>query len=224
MCSSDLTVTIHDDNGGSDTKTFMVTVANVAPTLGVTPSTTSSNEGQPVSFDALFSDPGFDNPLNPSGEMEESFTVDVDWGDGRDAVVGMAVSDAGGGPSTPSSGTFAGSHTYADDGTYTVTVTIHDDNGGSDTKTFMVTVDNVAPTLGVTPSTTTIDEGQSVSFDALFSDHAFDNPLNPVGELAESFTFDVDWGDGRDAILDLSVVDSNGSPGVPSTGMFSGSQ
>ena len=34
---------------------------------------------------------------------------------------------------TPSTGSFGGTHIYADDGTYTVTVMIHDDDGGIDT-------------------------------------------------------------------------------------------
>jgi len=40
----------------------------------------------------------------------------VDWGDGRDALSGVSIADINGGPGTPSSGTIAGSHTYADDG------------------------------------------------------------------------------------------------------------
>ena len=79
----------------------------------------------------MFSDPGFDNPSNPGTEKEESFTYDVDWGDGRDPITGMSVADTNGMPGVPSAGMFSGSHTYADDGVYTVTVTIHDDDNGS---------------------------------------------------------------------------------------------
>ena len=49
----------------------------------------------------------------------------------------------------PTTATFPGaSHTYADNGTYTVSVTVKDDDMASFvTRTFEIKVDNVAPTL-----------------------------------------------------------------------------
>jgi PKD repeat protein len=232
-----VTVAVTDDDGGSDTKTFQVTVTNADPTLTLPNGNQIVSEGQSLSFANLasFTDPGFDNPLNPTtpstgDPLAESFTFDIDWGDGRDAVIGMSVADINGSPGVPSSGTIPGAHTYADDGVYTVTVTVHDDNGGSDTQTFTVTVNNVNPTLVLTHGNQTIFEGQAVSFTdlATFTDPGFDNPLNPTvpgtgNPLAESFTYDIDWGDGRDAIVGMNVADINGSPGVPSSGTIPGS-
>ena len=81
--------------------------------------------------------------------MAESFTFDVDWGDGRQTVSGSTtfITDVNGSPGVLSTGSFGGSHIYADDGTYTITVTIHDDDGGSHSQTFQVIVANVMPTI-----------------------------------------------------------------------------
>src|SRR5262249_35202775 len=107
-----VTVTIHDDNGGSDTKTFTGIVDKVNRTLTLTPTPpTTINEGGSVAFNASFTDPGFDNPNNPTtpstgDPLNESFTYDVNWGDGRDTITGMPVSDTNGGPGVNSTGSF----------------------------------------------------------------------------------------------------------------------
>ena len=58
----------------------------------------------------------------------------------------------------PTAGSFDGSHIYADNGDYTVTVTLIDDDGGVTVQPFEVTVNNVAPTLTVPPNQT-VNEG-----------------------------------------------------------------
>lgn len=42
-------------------------------------------------------------------------------------------------------------HTFADDGTYSVTVTVRDDDGEEDRGTFQVVVSNVAPRATIEP-------------------------------------------------------------------------
>jgi hypothetical protein len=131
-----VTVTVTDDDGESDSGMFKVAVANVTPTLAVTPSSTSINVGQSLSFNAAFSDPGFDNPLNTQdpangGELDESFRYYLSWGDGLDTIATQDVADINGGPGVLSTGMFSGSHTYNDDGAYTVTVRLADDDMGA---------------------------------------------------------------------------------------------
>jgi PKD repeat protein len=203
--------------------TFTIRVDNVAPTLtSVTPSVTTINESESTSFTALFSDPGFDNPLNPNPAMppaivdplHESFTYDIDWGDGRLEEIAVAVADLNGSAGVPSTGTFGGTHVYADDGTYTVTVRIHDDNGGAHIRTFDVVVLNVNPSF-VPPSGGGSFEGDDVTSEGIttirvaFEDPGFDNTanINPAepptvtDTLHESFTHIISWGDGTvDAI------------------------
>jgi PKD repeat protein len=51
-------------------------------------------------------------------------------------------------PDQSSTGTLgSAAHTYADNGNYTVSVTVTDKDGGKDTKSFMVAVANVKPTI-----------------------------------------------------------------------------
>ena len=64
-------------------------------------------------------DQGFDNLLNPNGPvlpniadpLHESFTYDVDWGDGVGAIMGASIADINGGPGVLSSGVIGGTHT-----------------------------------------------------------------------------------------------------------------
>jgi PKD repeat protein len=237
-----VTITVHDDNGGVGTSTFTVSVANRNPVVATPNGDQNILEGQTINFSnlATFTDAGFDNPLNPTpanppsitDPLNETFTYDIDWGDGRDAIVGASIADINGGPGVPSSGTIGGSHTYADDGVYQVTITVHDDNGGVGTSTFLVTVGNQNPIVVAPNGDQSILEGGTINFGnlATFTDAGFDNPNNTspfmppaVGDpLAESFTYDIDWGDGRDAVVGASIADLNGSPGVPSSGTISG--
>src|SRR5262249_28807819 len=156
-------------------KTFTVKVNNVVPMVTVG-SNLTTDEGLLVNLPSLatFTDPGFDNPNNPTtpatgDPLTESFRYFLDWGDGRNQIGTAPTADTNGAPGTPSSGTISGSHTYADDGTYTVTVRVADDNmtgnftsgvNGVDyvEKTFTIKVNNVVPTVSV-GGPLTVDEG-----------------------------------------------------------------
>ncbi|MGI9457569.1 MAG: hypothetical protein ACR2NU_13475, partial [Aeoliella sp.] len=83
----------------------------------------------------------------------ESYDFSIDWGDGSLLETGTATIDTPGvNIGDTVLGSFDGSHTYADDGLYTVTVSVISDTGSgpaetTDTQLFTVTVDNVAPVL-----------------------------------------------------------------------------
>jgi hypothetical protein len=120
---------IIDKDDGWREYTTPVTVRNVAPSVSA-PADQSANEGSSVSYDlGSFTDPGAnDGP----------WAIDVDWGDGSAHTAFSASSP----------GAVAGkSHTYADNGAYTVTVSATDKDGGSSSKTFKVSVVNVKPTI-----------------------------------------------------------------------------
>jgi RHS repeat-associated protein len=118
-----VTITADDGHGGITTTSFPLTVQNVSPTI-TPPNDQLAVQGVPVSF-ALgsFRDPGV---------SDSPWSVSVDWGDGSDPTT-FQTSSQGAIPSA--------THTYAlAPNLFTVTETVTDKDGGSDTKSFYVQV------------------------------------------------------------------------------------
>ncbi|MFH1725909.1 MAG: PKD domain-containing protein, partial [Elusimicrobiota bacterium] len=217
-----VTLTVTDDDAGADTKTFSVTVTNVNPALTATaPKTIAEGATLNIADIGTFSDPGFDNPINPLGASVETFTYRIDWGDGTSADAGDATVDIAGDRGLATAGSFDGSHIYADNGTYTVTLMVTDDDAGADTKAFSVTVTNVNPTLTAT-APKTIEEGVELSLTDIgtFTDPGFDNPA--MGTV-ETFTYVIDWGDVTPTDGGAATVDTLGARGSATAGSFDGS-
>jgi PKD domain len=162
-----VTVMVTDDDS-ADSAAFTVTVANVAPST-TPPADQSATEGASKEVDlGSFSDPGADSP----------WAVDVDWGDGSAHTTFNATS-------TGSLGTKP--HTYADNGQYTVTVTVTDKDGVSDSHTFKVTVANVAPTItSVAFASSSVGCGSNnATLNVTFEDPG-----------ADTWSATINWGDG----------------------------
>jgi hypothetical protein len=126
-----VSVAVSDGDGGTDTASISVDIANLAPVV-TAPADQTADEGTAASFDlGSFSDPGDDDP----------WTVSVDWGDGSTET--FADSE------TTDGDIIDRSHTYADDGTYTVTVTVRETGGPGAPQgaaSFDIVVANLAPT------------------------------------------------------------------------------
>jgi PKD repeat protein len=132
---------IFDKDNGYTQYSTLVTVSNVAPSVDAGEDA-SIDEGSTFTGSGDFSDPGAD-----------TWTATVDYGDGSGVQALTLAADQ----------TFALSHTYADDGVYTVTVTVSDDDGGTGSDTVEVTVSNVAPTPDISDEPASSPEGTQIT-------------------------------------------------------------
>jgi hypothetical protein len=158
------TVTLTLPNGtnatlGTTSVTGTILNDDYAPVANAGPDQTV-NEGAAVAFSAAGSSDADNDPL----------TFTWTFGDGG---TGSGVT---------------ASHTYADDGVYTATLTANDGHGGVSTDTMVVTVKNVAPTAAVSgPATAVRGQARTFTFSAA-------DPSSV--DQAAGFTYRVAWGDG----------------------------
>ena len=182
-------VGIINDDLGRNRATAEVLVRNVDPLLTVT-------VDQTVDEGALLDLTGGRLGSFVDVGTRDTHTSTVNWGDGT-ATETVTVNQGNG------SGTLDASHRYADNGVYTVRVSLSDDDSGLVTRTFQIQVNNVAPTLILNDLVLEINEGDTLDLPDLgtFSDPGFGNPFNlndPTngGEVEEFFEYTIDWGDG----------------------------
>jgi PKD repeat protein len=158
-----VTLTVTDNDGLTDTAT---TAATIAPEEVQQPPVADPNgpytgtEGIPVNFDGSGSS-------DPDGTI-----VSYAW-DFGDGTTGTGVNPA---------------HTYAQDGTYTVTLTVTDNDGLTDTATTTATIapEEVPPPVADPNGPYTGTEGIPVTFDGSGSS-------DPDGTIV---SYDWDFGDG----------------------------
>ena len=202
-----ITVTVEDDLVFTDFDTdssTIITINNVSPSLGVPPDSTIGAD-RTYQLSATYSDPGTLDEL--------SYTVD--WGDATANSTGTATG-----------GIITANHVYTATGSYTVTVTIDDDDTGSASDTFTLTVDT-APTTALDVGTFTI-EGTTAAQTVLSS-------LGPDGIFTDNsgtwtVEFDLSASDGESgsctiratptvsgATIEETTIDISEAP-VPLTG------
>src|SRR5262249_32265656 len=134
-------------DGASGTVGFIVHV--VVPSPQVTPpASATTNEGSTYTAAGSFSDPG-----------ATSWTATVDYGDGSGTQPLTLNPDQ----------TFNLSHVYADNGAYTVTITLTDNFGVSAAGSSTVIVNNEAPTASA-GGNQTANEGSTVTLTGSVSD------------------------------------------------------
>ena len=157
-------VVITDDNGGQGTFTVPVLVLNVAPVFVNVPTGFEVSEGERLPGSFTFFDPGMD-----------AWQVWVEFGNGDIAY------------RLPWSQELAFDYGYPLAGTYTITITLRDDEGAEATATIPVVVHNVAPLVGLYTEQVFLAEGEPLSSGGGFYDPGFGR---------DTFTVTVDYGDG----------------------------
>jgi PKD repeat protein len=169
-----ITVTITDDDTGTASETAVVTVSNIAPDLfNIAATPLNIPENNTITITGQISDAG----------TLDTFTLVIDWADGVTATMNFPAGTT----------TFLATHVYQDDGLrmlltdFDISLTLIDDDTGSDTETITVQVDNVPPTLDNILISDTINEGDTATL------------TGDIGEVspADTFTLTVAWGDGN---------------------------
>ncbi|MEO6711903.1 MAG: multicopper oxidase domain-containing protein, partial [Mycobacteriales bacterium] len=179
------------DGEFTDTDSFVVAVSNVDPVVNASP-LAASVEGNVVTVTATYSDKGW----------LDTHSATIDFGNGSGP---QAVTPTGTTSSPPAAtGSLSKNVTYGDNGTFTVTVSVTDDDGGVGTKQLSVTVNNVNPDGTIDETGTVLvngvptifaDAGQSVPFNAKVNDPGSDD-----------LTAIWDWDDGTLSAAQTSLV------------------
>jgi PKD repeat protein len=155
---------------------LQVAASNAAPVIPpVDPK--QSDEGSSFTLQLNFTDAG----------LADTHTATINWGDGSSVETGTVTGSAG-------NGQVSGTHTYADNGTYTATLSVTDDDGDTATRNVTVNVANIAPTV-VPGDGAGVDEGGTFTGAGSFVDPG-----------ADTWTATVDYGDGSGE-LPLALAD-----------------
>jgi PKD repeat protein len=120
-----------------------------------------------------------DNPAATTAD----FNASIDWGDGSSTTAGTIVSSS-------AAFTVLGQHTYADEGSFTVTVTINDNPPGTRTATVTDTA-TVTEADSLSGSPVTFSAAAGTPFTGTVANFTDTLTTNVPGD----FTATIDWGD-----------------------------
>jgi beta propeller repeat protein len=156
-----ITLVVTDDEGKTGMDSVTVLVNNLAP-IADAGDDVSKNEDQMITFDASDS--------SDSDSDMQYLRYQWNFGDGS---VGYGIDTT---------------HVYDNEGVYTVTLTVFDDNGATGTDTIIVTISNKEPTAEIAPMQDIANEDEMLIFRGSGSDSPSDEP---------TLTYHWDFGDGQ---------------------------
>jgi hypothetical protein len=135
----------------------------------------------------------------PGTTMSASdFTATIDWGDGTTTAATVAADRTAGFDVT-------GSHTYAEEGTFTFTVTV---GGNGATSGFATATASVADPAVVTQGGFTVVATAGIAFTGL-TVATFSDP--PGAEALADYSAEINWGDGSSSAGSILPPDANGN-------------
>jgi PKD repeat protein len=186
--------------GYSDDASATVTVTNVAPTVTIDAGQlTTRLEGQALPVLAHFTDPGWLDTY-PASTVDHGTAYLAD-------VPGTVAITAEGPPANV--GTVQATLTYGDNGSFTVTVDLTDDDGGTGDDSFVVTVSNVAPTAAIDLSGATLINGIPTFMGTAGAPMGFTGSSTDPG--SDDLTLRWAWDDGTADTVTPSLVNPPGS-------------
>ncbi len=210
------------DNGGSRAVANGEADIADAPLVNVNSNSVGGTEGQGVSATL-----GFFTDINPAAKTSD-FTVSIDWGDGTDTDETTGSVAITGGTSTGidpttniDNGTgvnfkITGNHTYAEEGSYDIDVTVTDADGQTfDLSTTATIKDATLSAIGAPSFPGVAGVPLSVTnfgapIVATFNDA---NPSPDAGDFSAN-TIVIDWGDGTPTTAASSITQQGGASGT----------
>src|SRR5439155_17692786 len=116
----------------------------------------------------------------------------INWGDGTSSTAGAVTQPGGMGTAF----VVSGSHTYAEEGSYTTTISITDKGGSTKSATPTATVADA----GLTASGTAVSATEGIAFSGQVASFTDANPTAPLTDFTTGTGgASINWGDGTSA-------------------------
>lgn len=192
-------VKVVDDDTGTGTVVQPFTVHNVAPANVAVTVTDHSGDGtveenEPVTIRVAWDDPG----------LADTHSISVDWGTGTDSV---ALRPARGARSVTVG------HTFGDNGAFTISVVVTDDDTGTGAASATVAVSNVDPQVAFDRAPTFAAPGGDTYM--VRTGVSLEVSAGATDPGSDDLTFAWEWGDGLGDV-DVDRVNPPGDDPLPS--------